>query len=157
MLQDVGARILEAFDDPHQLAGAAVVAVSCLAAVFRGGRAERLAALVFTLAYLLSVFAQDLHRFADPRVTVFAVDVVMLAFLVALAFRSDRWWVLFAAGFQGLAVLVHIAIIIDERVLGFAYSVGLNLTGYLVFGALTVGALMRPASVSDRSPASPSR
>ena len=144
MVKHLGERILEAFDDPHQWAGAAVVAGACLAAALRGGRIERVAAPLFAAAYLTSVFAQDLRRFADPRVTVFAVDAAMLVFLCAVALRSDRWWVLFAAGFQGLAVLVHVAILLDERVMGFAYSVGLNLAGYLVFGALAAGALARP-------------
>jgi hypothetical protein len=75
----------------------------------------------------------------SPRYGVLLIDIVQLMLMVALALRFDRWWLLFATGFHILGVLTHLAVALDPDVHGWAYSVVLNLIGYLMFVALIAG------------------
>jgi len=67
------------------------------------------------------------------------VDVGFLAFMLMLALSRDRVWLLFAAAFQLLALLTHLAIIADPGVRGLAYLRSLAIWGYMFLAAMAVG------------------
>lgn len=110
-------------------------------ALWRGGRPERWVALANLLAWILTPLAYR-NDLIDPQWGVFLVDVGFLVLLAGLAMTTDRNWLLFAAAFQLLAVMTHIAIAVDRGVRTLAYFRGLVIWSYLVLGALAVGAWM---------------
>ena len=126
--------------DADQIVGYGVMLAVCLYALLRGGRTERIAAVAFAIAFVASGFTQDITRFIGPQLGVFAVDLMLLAVLLGMAVRSNRTWVLFAAGFHLLGVLAHLAIALDPSLHAAAYAVVLNLLAYMVFVSLAVGA-----------------
>jgi len=122
-------------------------------ALWRGGRPERWVAVANVLAWILTPLAYR-NDLIDPQWGVFLVDVAFLVLLAVLAMTTDRNWLLFAAAFQLLAVMTHIAIAVDRGVRTLAYFRGLVIWSYLVLGALAVGAWMFRR---DRRPAAPSQ
>lgn len=122
-------------------------------ALWRGGRPERWVAVANLLAWILTPLAYR-NDLIDPQWGVFLVDVGFLTLLAGLAMTTDRNWLLFAAAFQLLAVMTHIAIAVDRGVRTLAYFRGLVIWSYLVLGALAVGAWMFRR---DRRTAGPSR
>lgn len=122
-------------------------------ALWRGGRPERWVAVANVLAWILTPLAYRTDLI-DPQWGVFLVDVAFLVLLAALAMTTDRNWLLFAAAFQLLAVMTHIAIAVDRGVRTLAYFRGLVIWSYLVLGALAVGAWMFRR---DRRAAAPPR
>lgn len=110
-------------------------------ALWRGGRPERWVALANLLAWILTPLAYR-NTLIDPQWGVFLVDAGFLVLLAGLAMTTDRNWLLFAAAFQLLAVMTHIAIAVDRGVRTLAYFRGLVIWSYLVLAALAVGAWM---------------
>jgi hypothetical protein len=70
-----------------------------------------------------------------------AVDAGFLAFLALLALRSDRFWPIWAAGFQLLAVITHCARLLDPTLGAWVYITAGVIWTYLVLFALTFGTL----------------
>lgn len=103
-----------------------------------GGRDERLAAIGFILATIVSRLI-DQSDFGSTQVNVMIVDFVLLASLVALALRSDRFWPLWAAAFQLVGTTVHLASMTETGNFAWAYAVGLIFWSYPVMIALAVG------------------
>jgi hypothetical protein len=108
-------------------------------ALWRGGRPERIVAVANLIAYAATLAAEDTRDFFDPQIGIMAVDIGFLALLLALALRSDRSWLLFAAAFQLLAVVIHVAIAAEAEVRSLAYFRGLIIWSYLVLASLAVG------------------
>lgn len=103
-----------------------------------GGRDERLAAIGFILATIVSRLI-DQSDFGSTQINVMIVDFVLLASLVALALRSDRFWPLWAAAFQLVGTTVHLASMTETGNFAWAYAVGLIFWSYPVMIALAVG------------------
>jgi hypothetical protein len=111
----------------------------CGYALWRGGRPERLTALASLGAWLLSRLVFNYRDWVDPQWAVLAVDVAFLIALTTLAVTTDRTWALFAAAFQLLGVIIHLAITLDHGIRALAYVRGLVIWSYLVLIALGVG------------------
>ncbi len=75
----------------------------------RGGHPERAGVAVLLLNYVVGPIVQEWHL-GRMLVGLAITDVAMLAALVWLALRHDRWWLLFAAAAQALAVGAHLAL-----------------------------------------------
>lgn len=108
-------------------------------ALWRGRGPERAVALANLAAWILTPLAYR-NSLMDPQWGVFIVDGMFMLLLVWFAVTTDRSWLLFAAAFQLLAVITHIAIAVDPGVRTLAYFRGLVIWSYLVLGALAVGA-----------------
>jgi len=72
-----------------------------------GGRPERTAAVLFAALNFLTPFLQPLIM-GQTRWGVALTSVFTFGGLLWLALRSDRWWLVFAAGCQLLALSTHI-------------------------------------------------
>jgi hypothetical protein len=110
-----------------------------LAALIWGRRSERAGALIIFGGWLATV-ALEHHRWREPQWGVISVDAVVLILLVILSLRSERWWPLWAAGFQLLALITHIARLVDPHVGAWAYITAALIWGYMLVAALGVGA-----------------
>ena len=114
------------------------LAVSAFA-LWRGGAGERIVAVSNLVAYAATILFQDMRNFFDPQVGIMGVDIAFLALLLALAARTNRSWLLFAAAFQLLAVVIHIAIAADADVRSLAYFRGLIIWSYLILLSMAAG------------------
>jgi hypothetical protein len=121
---------------------AVVIGSACLFALFKGRFEERTAAAYFAVAALAAPWLLD-RRWAGPQWAMFAVDCGYLALLLAFALRSRRWWPIPAAAFQLLAVLTHIASLVDHTVRAWAYVTAGVIWTYLGLAAIVVGTCNR--------------
>ncbi|MFN3512541.1 MAG: hypothetical protein ACK41C_05830 [Phenylobacterium sp.] len=124
---------------PQQVWFVALVVV-CILAFWRGGRPERLVAVLWAISWLISRSVYNYDNWIDPQWSVLAVDVGVLIAFAALAAYSDRTWLLFATAFQLLNVVTHVAMIVDSEVRARAYVYGLVIWSYMVLAAIGVGA-----------------
>jgi hypothetical protein len=117
-----------------------VALLSCVtgAAFFKGGRPERIAAGGITLGVLAGFAMRDRH-WSGTQWADFAIDLIFFLLILAIALRSDRYWPIWAAGFQLLAVITHAASLIDAGLAPWAYVTAGVIWTYLVMGALAVG------------------
>ena len=80
--------------------------------------------------------------------------------LTAIALRSPRYWPMFAAAFQLLCVVTHVARVVDPGVRAWAYATGQVIFSQWVFFALGVGVFThwrrsRQSAATDRPAAAP--
>lgn len=126
---------MSAYQLPVWVWPTALMAV-CALAVWRGRDEERLAAGGQLANWALSLMLFQ-ARSNDTQWAILAVDAALLTLFLWIALRSHRYWPLFAAGFQFLAVLTHIAMALDAKVSGWAYLTAELLWSYLIL--FTVG------------------
>jgi hypothetical protein len=136
-----------------QMVGWVSLALTCLAAGWRGERPEKLGAALVAAAWVVSTLVERRHNWLEPQYGILAADVVTLLALAALAFWSRRNWAICAAGFQAIAVLTHLVFLINPQALYRAYYMSNFSIGFLLLGAILAGVFFeasRPASVSRR-------
>ena len=111
----------------------------CGAALWKGGPEERLAGAALLLNTAVTLVLRD---FALPfEAGGFAADIATLLLLGVVALRSIKFWPMFAAAFQLLGVMTHVAKIIDPAVRPWAYYTAIVIWTYLIYIALGVGTL----------------
>ena len=123
---------------PQEVWRAALVAV-CGFAFWRGGWPERIVAGALAAASFSSPFLLNPRNWFDPQWGIFVVDTGLLAVLLGLTVITRRTWVLFAAAFQLLNVITHLAMLVDGSVAPLPYRRGLVIWSYLVLAALACG------------------
>ncbi|WP_304176146.1 hypothetical protein [Phenylobacterium aquaticum] len=126
----------------------ALVAISGLA-LWRGGRPERIFALINLVAWLATVLLVNRRDLGDPQWGMFAVDTLMLAAMLWLSLTTQRFWILPATAFQLLTVVTHLAIMVDHGVRIRAYLAGLAIWSWLVLGCLGAAVLARARAGRD--------
>lgn len=119
----------------------AVLAVACLLAVKFGGFEERLTAAIFVLATGITPILMN-HRYEMVELGVFALDVLLFGFLLRLAMTSDRYWPIWAAGFQLCALLVHVGAMAWNGMHPAAYAEMLAIWSHLVLYSFVAGILL---------------
>ena len=127
----------------HQWASLIVLLLSCGAGLWLGGWPERIAAIAMVIAWFASAVLLSQIQFWGVEIEVMIVDALLFATILAIALKSDRWWPMWASGFLGLVVLVHLAVFLDPRIWARAYFVASNMFSYLAMLALLIGSLTR--------------
>lgn len=140
---------MSAYQLPVWVWPAALTSV-CVIAAWRGRDDERLAAGGYLLNYALGLLVYR-ARSDDTQWAVLATDVGLLALLVWLGLRSGRYWPLFAAAFQLLAVMTHLASALDRAVGGWAYLTAEIIWSYLVIFTIGYGAWTAPRHADAES------
>lgn len=125
-----------------QIWAAALVAV-CGLALWRGGRLEKLFALMMLAAWLVTVAVMNPASLVDPQWGIFAVDAVLLAAMVWMSLATRKVWILPATAFQLLTVVTHVAILADPGVRVRAYLAGLAIWGWMVLACLALAMIPR--------------
>lgn len=120
----------------------------CAVAAWRGRDDERLGAGGFLAAWALTLVVFQ-SRNTETQWPVLLIDIALLVSFVALALRSLRYWPLFAAGFQLLAVLTHVASALDTGVSGWAYQTAGIIWGYLAIASIGYGAWTAPRRYAE--------
>ncbi|WP_246331930.1 hypothetical protein [Sphingomonas chungangi] len=115
----------------HVTAGALRIAlfnlfllVSCGYAAWRGGAPERIGAGIFLLAAVLTalVVSPYASRFHHIEHGLVAVDFAVFAAFFALSLASERFWPLWIASLQLIAVGTHLVRLIAPDLIPRAYS-----------------------------------
>lgn len=122
----------------HKIAFGIVFFTSVGGALWIGRGNERWTAIVLMLSAFASPLLQT-SRFFQPESGILVVDLLLLGYLVWLALRSDRFWPLYAAGFQIVGTTIHLARIADTTVFQSAYATAQIFWAYPVVLALGAG------------------
>lgn len=119
-----------------------ILLICCGYALFRGRTYERLAAVLFLAATVLSVIAHMQLRagYTVMNAGEVAVDTAVLAALIAIALASDRFWPLWAAGFQLVGSFAHVLKFIDVTFAPWGYAVAARFWSYPILLVLFIGA-----------------
>jgi hypothetical protein len=118
--------------------GFVVMFVVCSGAFIRGGVEERLTAGGLLTNVAATVVLRD-HSWPQLQRAGFTIDLLFLVLLLVIALRSPKFWPMAAAGFQLLAVLTHVAKMIDPALEQWAYITAIVIWTYLLMTALGVG------------------
>lgn len=112
-----------------------------LYALLRGGWPERVAASTFVAgSFLTAMLGSALpERFVSVEVGILIVDVIGLGIFVALALLTDRYWPIWIASLQLLAVLAHVAKLVDPDMLRNGYGFIMAVWSYPQLLAIALG------------------
>jgi len=125
-----------------QIVGWVALALTAGAAWRRGGRPERHGALLVCAAWVLTPLVELRESWIQPQYGILAVDIATLLGLIIMAIRYDRYWPICAAAFQTIAVLTHVAFVINPGALYRAYLFGNFSIGFLLLGSIVGGVIM---------------
>ena len=120
-----------------EILGLATLGFASVLAFRFGGRDEQMAAIAFIGATLASRLVNT--NYAHLESSILLVDAVLLFGLVLLALKSDRFWPMYAAAFQFVGTVVHVASTVEQGNFAWAYAVGLIFWSYAVMAALMAG------------------
>jgi hypothetical protein len=120
---------------PHWVWPAVILTV-CALAVWRGRDEERLAVGSLLAAWALSMVVYR-SQSQDTQWAILAIDTGLFLSYLWIALRTARWWPLFLAGFELLALMTHMAHAVDPSLSGWAYWTAERLWSYL--GVFTIG------------------
>lgn len=118
-----------------------VLCLTVFLAVKFGGRDERIAAAALVVATALTPLLLH-HRYVSAELGVLGVDVALFAVLLAITLRSDRFWPIWAAGFQLCGVFVHLGAMIWNNMAPAAYAEMLGIWSHLVMYSLIGGVML---------------
>lgn len=122
-----------------QIGGVILNVLVCGAAIWKGARTERIAAISIVIASVLSPLVQNWSDWTSPQWNILIVDALNLAVFLYLLVRTHRVWLLFGCAFQLLAVLSHLGMLIDPTIMARAYISTLYVMFYGLMAALTAG------------------
>lgn len=110
-------------------------------ALWRGRKYERLAALVFVTATILSILGHSPRlRYVEIEGSDLIVDSAVLFAIVAIALVSDRFWPLWAAGLQLVGSMSHLLKAIQPDLLPHVYGAAERFWSYPILAILFIGA-----------------
>ena len=119
----------------------AALIVVCVVAVKFGGRDEKLVALALVVATFVTPWLMT-HHYKSIEWWVFSVDVTLFAVLLWVAIMSDRFWPMWAAGFQLTSLCVHIGVRVWDTLQPAAYADMLGIWSHMVLYSLLAGVLL---------------
>jgi len=109
-----------------------LLALACLYALARGGAPERIGAAIFLVGAILSTAAisSGSARFISVELGVVVVDLVMLAALLALALRAERFWPLWVTALHIIGTAGHAVKAVDPAVMRLGYAFAMAFWSY---------------------------
>jgi hypothetical protein len=122
---------------PAQI-GAAFVVLVCGFAFLKGDEPERISAGAYILLWFASLLIQD-NSGPLAVFSFFAIDLLMLLFLIGLIWKARRSWPAWAAACQLLVVMSYIVALTDLQSSAAAVVTVISMAGYGVLVSLAVG------------------
>lgn len=112
-----------------------------LYAIIGGGAPERIAGSAFYIATFFSVeLASRLApRFSIMEAGIFLVDVMLLACLVVLMLKANRFWTIWICSMQAITVLSHLPMLFIPDLIPLAYRVVISIWAYPMLTLLAIG------------------
>lgn len=113
----------------------------CGYALWRGGGPERLTALTVLLGSGFSVAAITAWpmRFHSTELAVATIDMLVLAAMVTLALRSNRFWPIGVAGVQLFGVIAHVLSLTSSAISPGVYALMMQIGIYPILLLLSIG------------------
>ncbi len=126
------------FDTLPTQIGAGLTVLVVAFAFLKGDEPERIAGGAYVLAWFASLLIQGDGTAGGTQWGLMAVDAIMLAVFVALAWKSQRTWPVWVSALQSLVVMSHILTLVDIRppVSAFYAVINLSSTGILLVIAI---------------------
>ena len=107
-----------------------------------GGRTGRAGSLIFVGATILTIVAFNANpSWQSTSYGIFAVDLACLLALLALALKSNRYWPIWATGFQAAAVATHLATLFAEDTVPDAYRALLSFWSIPILLVMVLGTM----------------
>jgi len=105
---------------------------SCGYAILRGGAPERITGWLLLAATVLTPLAAHglSMRYVQAEVGIFVVDLALLAALVVVALKADRFWPLVLAAMQLDTTAVHILKMVDADLIRITYALMIAMWSY---------------------------
>lgn len=127
---------------PRYLIFWTILLVTCGYALWRGRKYERIAAVVFLSATILSVVSHQALQVRYHRLDIgeVVVDSAVLIAVVGIALVSDRFWPLWVAGLQLVNSMAHILKATTGDLPPWAYAVAERFWSYPILIILFIGA-----------------
>lgn len=113
----------------------------CGVALWKGHTSERLTAVVLLVAASVSPLVAT-GGFTSPEIGILAIDALLFTYLLYQAMVSDRFWPMYAAAFQIIATLIHVARFVDHTIWPSAYATAEAFWAYPVLFSLGIGTLL---------------
>lgn len=105
-----------------------------------GGRTGRAGSIIFLLATALTALGTQWNpTWGSTSYAVFAVDSGCLLLLAALAIHSNRFWPIWAVGFQLVAVATHVATLWIPDIVPKAYQAILSFWSIPILWVMVAG------------------
>ncbi|WP_295172367.1 hypothetical protein [uncultured Brevundimonas sp.] len=123
---------MEWLHTPVQIGLTLAMLVCLTLALWKGGRAQRLAAVGMVLGSVLSALVQDRTRPEAAQWIIMAVDAGYLTLLVGLVWRTPQGWLVWAAALQLAQVISHVSFALNPEIFGRSYII----TSYVLFAGL---------------------
>ncbi len=141
---------MQFLETPVQIGLMALLVITSLLAVIRGGLPERLAMAAVVIGSLLTPLVQNWSNLNAPQWGIMVVDAACLAALVVLTWRYDRPWLPWAAAFQLITVVTHVGYALNLDILSRAYLSTSYLLFFGVLSAIAWGCVRRGGARHDR-------
>jgi hypothetical protein len=128
----------------------AVLIGVCGWALIRGGRPERLGAMLNLVASAASSAARMLFlsSWAPGEALIISIDCAVIAGFYWLAVSTTRFWPIWAFGFALANIFISFAGALLPALPLFAYTSGLGIYAYLALGSLAMGTFCLPKDAS---------
>ena len=125
----------------HVAVFSSILAATCGYALWRGGAPERAAAIFFAVGFLATYAlpfdkASSFHRVERGNLL---VDLAMLVALLAISLRANRFWPMWVAAVQLLAVAIHGVKAYDPTLVAWLYNVASGKISYPMVAMLAIG------------------
>ena len=122
----------------------------CALAAAIGGRAERITAAMFAVAFTATAAVNwtPIHRlYAVVHCDVWLIDGLLLAGMYWLAIRSTRFWPMWIVAIHLLAALAHPLRVIDPKMMFEGYYAIINFAGWPMVGIVGIASIRHHARV----------
>jgi hypothetical protein len=125
----------------HQQIFAMLTIVACIYAIARGGAPERITAIGFLTAFVLTnLFSRSVFvAFSGIEWEIAAVDTALAAVILFVALGSCRFWALAMAAMMIINVFGHLARLLDAGIIAKAYYALVALISYPMVLLLVIG------------------
>jgi hypothetical protein len=118
----------------------ALLAATSAYALRKGGKDERQGIVALLMAVLLTqVAAQWGPGWNGPEIGVMIVDAALFIAFVAIAYRSRKFWPIWAAASQLVAVLTHWVVILNPSIVRTVYATAQPFWVFPVIIAIALG------------------
>jgi hypothetical protein len=115
-------------------------------ALLRGGPDERSGAITILIGVLLTQVVSVVGPSGNmapgwfgPEIGVMVTDVAVFIAFVAIAYRSKKFWPIWAAASQLVAVLTHWTVILDPSIVKMVYTTAQPFWVFPMLAALVLG------------------
>lgn len=129
------------FDTLYSQIGAAVGVLVVAFAFLKGDEPERVGAGAYALGSLATLLVQNDSQLYGPQWGLMAIEAVVLAAYVGVAWKSRRSWPIWAGGLQVVIVMSHVLTTVDLRPPMAAFLAVINLASYGILLVLALGVL----------------